>query len=78
MRCPEAGPVSTNHGVENMKFAPEIRKLARSLVVLAMILSSMLYTAPAHAQIQAWVSHNGLGFRTTVMAPIFAPPLNPA
>jgi hypothetical protein len=49
------GPIRrpANHGAKNM------RKIALSLAVLAAILLTTLYAAPAHAQVWAWVSHNG-------------------
>jgi hypothetical protein len=51
------------------KIALEIRKLARSLAVLAAILSPALYPAPAHAlNLHSWVSHGGSDANTCTAA----------
>jgi hypothetical protein len=60
--------VSAIQGVTKMKkIALEVKKLARSLAVLAAILSPVLHTAPAHAQnFHSWVARNGNDANTCV------------
>jgi hypothetical protein len=54
MRYPDPIRRPANHGAKNM------RKLARSLAALAVILLPALYSAPAHALVfHLWVSHTG-------------------
>jgi hypothetical protein len=60
MRNPDPSRCPASHGATNMKIAIQVRKLARSLAAIAVILLPALYSAPAHAlTFHTWVSHTG-------------------
>jgi hypothetical protein len=63
MGCPDAGRCPSTNGDTNMK------KIARSLAVLAAILLPALPAAPAHAGfVHTWVSHSGNDGNTCQLA----------